>query len=270
MPKKLQPILEDIVRDPSAFGGPDTYRNIVSGNHLIEKYRDYMVKHTDLALEIYREGASKADIGDVFFHFQLQSDSNSDVIYDVVLRFWTDDPKVRMEDSIRNYHIQVFDNSPGFCFQYAYAYNKHKLLIEELKDHYSEMLLRTPAEKSNPNSAIGYDYTLFFALYHLKINPYYLSKSNISLYGTNLSRFNPDNIHTSKEVYEARTKTDLLSFNTIKRKSHQIEKKLKDTWTKFVGGGKQRAQGTKKPVKSSRVQRAMKAQSASRKHRYFK
>ena len=29
LPKKLQPILEDIVRDPSAFGGPDTYRNIV-------------------------------------------------------------------------------------------------------------------------------------------------------------------------------------------------------------------------------------------------
>ena len=147
MPKKLQPILEDIVRDPSAFGGPDTYSNIVSKNHLIEKYRDYMVKHTDLALEIYREGASKTDIGDVYFHFQLQSDSNSDVIYDVVLRFWTNDPKVRMEDSIRNYQIQVFDNSPGFCFQYAYAYNKHDLLIEELKDHYSEMLLRTPAEK---------------------------------------------------------------------------------------------------------------------------
>ena len=270
MPKKIQPILEDIVHDPSAFGGPDTYSNIVSKNHLVEKYRDYMVKHTDLALEIYREGASKTDIGDVYFHFQLQSDSNSDVIYDVVLRFWTNDPKVRMEDSIRNYQIQVFDNSPGFCFQYAYAYNKHDLIIEELKDHYSEMLLRTPAEKSNPQSAIGYDYTLFFALYHLKINQYYLSKSNISLYGTSMSRFNPDNIHTSKEVYEARTKTDLLSFNTIKRKSHQIEKKLKDTWTKFIGGGKQHAQGTKKAVKTSRVKRAVKAQSASRKHRYFK
>jgi hypothetical protein len=36
------------------------------------------------------------------------------------------------EPSFKNYSVKLFSNSPAFTFRYAYVYNKHDRIPEEL------------------------------------------------------------------------------------------------------------------------------------------
>lgn len=269
--------LDAVVTSPTGFGkGPKTFQDIVRKNNFMQRYVKYMQKNETMALEIYRDNKTTMDYSEVFYHFQFPSDSNPEVLYDVVLRFYTTDPAVRKDTTLRNYKIQVFSNSPGFAFQFAYVYYKNGLMIKEFEDHYSPMALNTPPEKSNPLKAVGYDYTVFFALYHLKINPAYLRKTAIQKFGEDLNKFDHKSIPTSDEVYERRSPHDIFGFNKIKKKAarfvNNVEKKVSGVLGFNTSSRKpKKASNTKKTVaKGARATRASKASNGHRKHRYFK
>jgi hypothetical protein len=256
---QLEPILANVVMNPSAFGGPDTFKNVIAKNKYIEKYNEYMKKNQTVAIEVYRDD-NKMD--EVYYHFQFPSDSNPEVIYDVVILF-TSTNKDDTSETIDRYHIKIFSNSPGFAFQYAYVYNKRDLLVPALVDRFSNAELNTPPDKSNPSKAVGYDYTVFFALYHLKLHPNHLRKAFIKQYGTNISRFNPEDIPTSREVFQRRSPAQLLSFGKIKKKSKSFVEHTKNKVFSALGisttGGKKRAssaRGARKAVKASKGTRA--------------
>lgn len=233
---KVEPTLQNVVMDPSVFGGPKTFQNVVQKNKYLQKYNEYIRKHESLAMDTFRKNGPNRDYEEVYFHFQLPSDNNEDILYDVVLRFHSDDnEEVRTEKTIANYHIEIFSNSPGFTFQYAYAYNKRHLLVEAMAGHYPPMALNTPPNKSNPTFAIGYDYTVFFALYYLKTNPAYLDKENIALFGTDINRFNPQEIKTSNQVYEERNNNEMVSFHSLERKAKKIQKTFKKKVDQIFG-----------------------------------
>ena len=84
-------------------------------------------------------------------------------MYDVVIRFFTDNPEVAKQNHLRNYFIQFFSNSPSFMYQYAYLYNKEGFLIEALYNKLDPGYIDTPPEKTNKDMVMGYDKSIYFA-----------------------------------------------------------------------------------------------------------
>ena len=77
--------------------------------------------------------ASTTEIeGAFYFHIKIPSETQEGSEYDVVIRFFTDKPQVKLESHLRNYYIQFYSNSPSFIYQYAYVYNKRGYLISDL------------------------------------------------------------------------------------------------------------------------------------------
>lgn len=279
----VPPILENVVMDPSKFGGPATFRGLVQRNHYVKRYQDYLRKNKTIVMNIYYDKDDQQE-KEVFYHFQFPSDANPQVIYDVVLRFYAPNSVVREEETLRNYKIQIFSNSPGFTFQFAYAYNKRKLLIEDLRNKFSPNVLEKEPQKTNPNNAIGYDYTVFFALYHLHINQDYLKKAAIAAYAGDIDKFEMDEIPTAATVYQRRSQKQLIDFDRIKKKAERfgdkVQKKIEKIVTPFLPGtnrsnhqrkhGALNGNGGTKARKGTTTTKAQKASKAVRKHGYFK
>ena len=269
--KKL-PILVNILDDPSCFGGPTTFRDIAKKNNYIGKYQEYAKKMGDaIAMEIYRPDQTNRKYDQVLYHFQFQSMNQESIIYDVVLRFYAQTPALVEEPTISKYYLQIFSNSPGFAFQYAYAYHKMHLLPEILEDRFTQGELSIPPEKSNPKKAIGYDYTVFFALYHLKLNKYYLAKKEIDTFGKNLLDFDPEDIATTKETLEQRTRQDVLGFHALEKKAKSIKVKAKKQFDSFFGTNisGRNATHAKRAQSTQKASRARSATGARKKKGFF-
>ena len=134
----------------------------------------------DLALKIhkyddkYREflNANKIQVvafteveGAYYIHVQVPSESakSQKYRYDVVLRFFTNDPVIEKQDHFQNYYVQFFSNSPSFIYKYAVLYKQHGALIEFLYDklnpEYADMLPTT----SNKDLEISFDKSIYYA-----------------------------------------------------------------------------------------------------------
>lgn len=134
------------------------------------------------------------EVEDSFYlHVKIPSESQKDgnYMYDVVIRFFTDNPEVAREKHLRNYFIQFFSNSPSFMYQYAYLYNKEGFLIEALYDKLDPDYIDTPPEKTNKNMVMGYDKSIYFACKFLTDKKFrYLEKGGFgSLKKKNSSTF---------------------------------------------------------------------------------
>lgn len=271
--KKINPTLFNVVMDPSVFGGPRTYKNIVDKNQYLKKYNDFIHKNGQLVMDIYRSQSERHDWKEVIYHFQIPSESNPDVIYDTLIRFYTNDSAIAAQSSLANYNLQIFSNSPGFTFQYAYVYNKRKILYDRFAGLINPEALKTPPNKSNPSKAVGYDYTVFFSLYHLRLNNFYIRKDTILQYGKDISQLNPDDIPSSEETLHKRNPEQLISFNKIKRKVNKVHKDITQKFTslrnntqKFLGITNK---GKTKMAKAKKATHATKARSGRRKRGFF-
>lgn len=147
--------LPDFVRRP--FG-----RNADSSKDQTydKKYREY-VKDTRIRIKAI------TNIGDsYYFHLKIPSESHKDrdYSYDVVIRFFTDDPVAINQPNLINYYIQFFSNSPSFIYQYAYVYKKKGYLIEELFNKLDSEYEDKPPKKTNPNQVVSYDKSIYFAV----------------------------------------------------------------------------------------------------------
>lgn len=225
--QKLLPTLSNIIADPSVYGGPKVYKDIRVKNKYNQKFNNYIQKHKLIPFNSYY----KKDGSQYIFHFRITSDSDENVIYDVVLEFIAPNKDVQEEENLNNYIVKIFSNSPGFIFQFAYVYNKRKLIACDLNDKLGETALSTPPSKSNPNNAVGYDYTVYFALYYLSIHNFYMAKKQIMGTGEEIHRFDPDVILNATDVLEKRTPSQLNSIEKIGKK---IKKTLVDEPVKAI------------------------------------
>ena len=219
--EKPKPTIFNIMKDPSILGGPDKYRNIVQERGYKQKYNQFVATHVTIPFIPYY-----LDNDRFLFHFNVPSLSDERMSYDVVLEFYVKESKVKGDDSLVNYSMKFFSNSPGFTFNFAYVYNKYGLLIEELKDKFDGKVLQEPPTRNNPTSAIGFDYTMFFCMRFLYMNDFYLKKSDIKRRGKKLEEFSPDNVI---DCYEALEKRQGESLNFITKMKRTAEKHLKNT-----------------------------------------
>lgn len=114
-----------------------------------------------------------------YIHIKVPSESNKDkdYLYDVVIRFFTDNPEVLKQNSLRNYYIQFFSNSPSFMYQYAYLYNQEGFLIKALYDKLDADYIDIPPTKTNSEMIASYDKSIYFACRYLSENMFrYLNK----------------------------------------------------------------------------------------------
>ena len=112
--------------------------------------------------------ASTTEIeGAFYFHIKIPSETQEGSEYDVVIRFFTDKPQVKLESHLRNYYIQFYSNSPSFIYQYAYVYNKRGYLISDLYKKLDVDYIDTPPNKTNADMRLDYDKSIYFACRYL-------------------------------------------------------------------------------------------------------
>ena len=131
-----------------------------------------MQRFEDTFNKLSSEGKIKAVhackvVDSYFIHIKVASESTSGSLYDVVVKFFTDNKKVESDAHLRNYYLQFFSNSPSFIYKYAYLYNKNKYLIEALYNKLDADYINTPPNISNEKMKMSYDKSLYCACRYL-------------------------------------------------------------------------------------------------------
>lgn len=154
--------------------------------------------------------------GSYYYHILIPSESlkDKDLKYDVIIRFFTDNPKTRISGNLNNYYVQFYSNSPSFMYRYAYVYNKNGYLIKALYNKLDPDYIDVPPSKTNADEKLFYDKSLYFACRYLNE-----TKSR------NLSKIGPAIMkRTNKDKFFK----DIADFRTIKFTQDLVnqEKKL--------------------------------------------
>lgn len=139
-----------------------------------------------------------------YIHVKVPSESQKDgkYEYDVVIRFFTDNPEVQAQETLKNYYVQFFSNSPSFMYQYAYLYNKEGFLIETLYNKLDADYIDVPPEKTNADMKKSYDKSIYFACRFLSEQKFrYLNKKG------HLS---------SKQVDDSKFFSNISDFKSVK------------------------------------------------------
>ena len=158
MASKKYQTLADFMRRPF-HKAPDYSRD----SSYEKTYKDFVSKN-----KIYLKACTI--IGDSYYlHLKIPSESLADKgqEYDVVVRFFTDDPNVLNQPDLNLYYIQFFSNSPGFIYHYAYLYKKNGYLIEDLFEKIDGEFENKPPSKTNPKGVMSYDKSIYLATRYL-------------------------------------------------------------------------------------------------------
>lgn len=130
-----------------------------------QRYKEYILQN-----KIRVEGYTQVE-DSYYIHIKVPSESkskdNTKYEYDVVIRFFTTNPDVKKQLSLRAYYIQFFSNSPGFMYRYAALYKKNGYLIDILYDKLDPEYKDVLPEKTNSNMNISFDSTIYFACRYL-------------------------------------------------------------------------------------------------------
>lgn len=154
-----------------------------------------------------------------YIHIKIPSEVIEKFYYDVVVKFYTDNPSLSIETNLQKYYVKFYSNDPSFVYTYAHTFMEHDLFIDELKDRMSKLAIKKAAEEKNPNNVVGYVKSLFFCYLIMK-NKGLFVKTKYSMYGT---KFNKSQL--LKEIEPADEKID-------KRRKAEEEKKKKNRTSK--------------------------------------
>lgn len=231
-------------------------------------------RNSSLVNKIHIEGYMESS-GAYYVHVKVPSESNKNekYYYDVIIRFFTDDPMIAKQNSLNEYYIQFFSNSPGFIYRYATIYRKEGYLIDLLYDKMDPEYRNTLPEKTNEKMELGFDKSIFFACKYLSgIKFGVLNKAGILLqkkkqpnkFFDGISSF--QSVKFDRELMEADKRLQkamsVAQKNVVKRKN---DIHLKKSVTSTVGTGKSVSQIIQKTKPKGRVSKKMATKSTRRK-----
>lgn len=178
--------------------------------------------------------------GDLLYWVKVPSEFYNDnkITYDVLFLIEYDKNVER-----KNRTMRVYSNSPSFIFTYAYVYNKHDLLIPQLKSKLPVQALTTPPEVRNPIQSFGYEKSTYIATMYL-LDGKCLTDEYVNRYARNINSMNepqvlsrvanPDTLLAIYQhaQYERRKthrkeKTAQQNADAAKRKKEYIESQKK-------------------------------------------
>lgn len=155
-----------------------------------------------------------------YIHLKIPSESKKDAKYgyDVVIRFFTDNPDLEKEETLSKYYLQFFSNCPSFIFQYAVLCKQKGYLIEELFNKLEKKYQNKLPEKANPNMKLTWDRSLYCAVRFLSRNKFKI----LSKHG---------NVLMMKKKPLERLVSGITDFESVKLDQSLIssERKLKQT-----------------------------------------
>lgn len=157
-----------------------------------------------------------------YYKILVPSDTRN-LYYDVVIHFFETSQETHM--SMKDWNVEFFSNCPSFVYNYAYAYNKKKLLIDSLYDKLGKDVLEKKPDERNPKLEIMWDKSIFYAIHHIMINAQYSQRYFVK---RNALEYNPetffDSIRSAKEIME-----ELSSDHGRKMDSVTLRRKLRET-----------------------------------------
>ena len=122
-----------------------------------------------------------------YVHIKIPSETIEKFYYDVVIKFYTDNPALSVAPTLQNYYVKFFSNDPAFVYTYAHTFMEKEIFVDELKDRMSKIAVKKAAEIRNPNNMIGYVKTLYFAYLIMK-NKGLFTKIKYTTYGKKYSK----------------------------------------------------------------------------------
>lgn len=153
--------LQDFLRTP--FGSTSSNPNLAKYNS------SYLANKNKIILN----GLTKIE-DSFYYHIKIPSESQKDgnVYYDVVIRFFTDKPSVKLSSSLREYYIQFFSNSPSFIYNYAVLYKNNGFLIDTLYTKLDPRYFDKLPTKTNSKLELSYDKSIYLACRFLNENTF--------------------------------------------------------------------------------------------------
>lgn len=121
---------------------------------------------------------------DVYILVNIPS-SVQGIKYDILVKFV--ETSKSTGESIADYDMKIFSNSPSFLYTYAFAYDKQGLFLTDCKRKLSPQMLKDIAKSKNPYGILSYDFSVFAALHFIVSNDY-LSLDTINQYGKKVNK----------------------------------------------------------------------------------
>lgn len=172
--------IRDYLDNPMGKGSNALMSRQLIRDDLRNRY-EKLDKSKKIKMKAYRAGS------DYYFHVFIPSeDIERDNTYDVVIKFLHE--KELVQTSIADWKIQIFSNSPGFTYTYAYVCALNGILVEELAAKFDRMVLTNPPVTRNPGEIINYEKTTFFAMQHLLDNPRLFNKLYLDSIATSITK----------------------------------------------------------------------------------
>ena len=216
--------LSEFLREP--FGKSDDMSKIQKfiAGYREDKYKIKLNAHTKIGNAYY-------------FHVKIPSKSQEEknMMYDVVIKFFTNKENCEKSSHIRDYYIQFFSNSPSFIYNYAVLYKKHGFLIDNLYNKLDPRYFDKLPEKTNKDLDLSYDKSIYYACQYLSEHRFKaLNKLGIAMG----KRLTPEAFF--KEIKDLQTiKLEQELFNLEKKELKKLDREL-DIQHKMQIGDKKR------------------------------
>lgn len=163
-------LLNEYLENPMGKGSA-----VVPNKKMIQE--DFEKRYNNISDQIKMNVFYKKISDSYYFHFVVPSETERNNTYDVVIEFSPNIGTSKNTDSIKGYDVRFFSNSPSFIYTHAYAFNKHELLIKDLKDKINKKALTQAPVVRNSGEVIGYEKTVYFSALYLKNRAQLFSKT---------------------------------------------------------------------------------------------
>lgn len=153
------------------YGKGASFANTTLQREDLEK--DYPALKDYIKTNLYKAGK------DLIFHVQIPSRKSNRVLYDVIIEIEAGAADLRPINYLDSEFL-VFSNCPSFVYSYANLYYHKGYLCKWLLQKYPASVRRHAAEERNPYAVIGYERSLYLALYHLRKSGLFVSRNAIA------------------------------------------------------------------------------------------
>lgn len=144
-------------------------------------------------------------------HIKMPSENAKDIIYDLVIEFYSENKENILSSNLNNYDFRFFSNDPWFNYVYAYVFKEKKMIFKDLIDKFDKIVFSKKPEITNPNRNTGHIKYLYFA-YLFILNKNLFSKRSYSMYGSLYNnKLFKNNIKEVNDVIDSRKKAEKVS-----------------------------------------------------------
>ena len=102
-----------------------------------------------------------------YIHLKMPSESTKGLVYDVLLRFYSDS-KTKDIRNLSTYYFEVYSNDPAFIFTYAYVFSRNGLVPNDFLSKIGKLARTKAPDISNPNQQIGYVKSIVYSYLFMK------------------------------------------------------------------------------------------------------